>query len=139
MVVARPAARGLLRRQRLRAPRPGRCRAGIDALRGAVAGARPRLVRVHRLRAGASAGALVRDADGTADALATRIARGEEECGARRPDDAAHHVIQRRGTTEAARPDCENGARHRTGAPSGVTLPADATRIEFSALLRRDE
>ena len=47
----RSAARGLLRRQRIRPPRPGRRRVGVGALRFPVAGARAGLVRVHRLRA----------------------------------------------------------------------------------------
>ena len=104
----------LLRGQRGRASGAERGRAGLGRVRDVVAGARPRLVRVHRLRAGEATGAFVRNADGAAHALAARAARGEEERGARRPDGAAP-VTSRRGTTESARPDWENVIRHGPG------------------------
>ena len=53
--------------------------------------------RVHRVRAGEAAGALVRDPDGTADALAARAAGGEETRGARRTDDEAYVMCGRKG------------------------------------------
>ena len=87
---ARGVGRGLFRGQRVRASGAGGAGAGHGAVRGAVAGARAGFVRVHRLRAGEAAGALVCDPDGAADALAARAARGQEARGAHRPDDAAH-------------------------------------------------